>query len=220
MVGRRRACASPSFIRTPSRDRRRDRSTGRGDRLPRSLLDRGPDGEAAKEATVAAAAAGTALGPAGFTRSDVVVAVGGGATTDLAGFVAATWLRGVAVVHVPTTLLGMVDAAVGGKTGIDTAEGKNLVGAFHAPRGVLCDLDLLATLADPRTASAGSPRWSSAGFIADPADPATWSSRTQQRAAGPTGPHARELVERAVAVKARVVGDLRDLDGGRPAARS
>ena len=67
--------------------------------------------------------------------------VGGGATTDLGGFVAATWLRGVRVVHVPTTLLAMVDAAVGGKTGINTAAGKNLVGSFHEPAGVLCDLD-------------------------------------------------------------------------------
>src|SRR5207245_5286761 len=83
---------------------------------------------------------------AGFTRSDAVVSVGGGATTDLAGFVAATWLRGVRVVHLPTTLLGMVDAAVGGKTGINTAEGKNLVGAFHPPAGVLCDLAALETL--------------------------------------------------------------------------
>ncbi|MBD4603233.1 3-dehydroquinate synthase, partial [Xanthomonas citri pv. citri] len=65
---------------------------------------------------------------------------------DLAGFVAATWLRGIRVVHMPTTLLGMVDAAVGGKTGINTAEGKNLVGAFHNPAGVLADLDTLLTL--------------------------------------------------------------------------
>ena len=70
----------------------------------------------------------------------------GAPSTDLAGFVAATWLRGVRVVHVPTTLLGMVDAAVGGKTGINTAEGKNLVGAFHPPAGVLCDLATLETL--------------------------------------------------------------------------
>ncbi len=76
-----------------------------------------------------------------FTRSDAIVTVGGGATTDLGGFVAATWLRGVRVVHVPTTLLGMVDAAIGGKTGINTAAGKNLVGAFHEPAGVLCDLE-------------------------------------------------------------------------------
>ena len=98
-----------------------------------------PDGEAAKTAEVAADL-WSLLGRRGFTRSDAVVAVGGGATTDLAGFVAATWLRGIAVVHVPTTLLGMVDAAVGGKTAIDTTEGKNLVGAFHPPSGVLCDL--------------------------------------------------------------------------------
>src|SRR5205814_4556282 len=70
------------------------------------------------------------------------------ATTDVGGFVAATWLRGVRVVHVPTTLLGMVDAAVGGKTGINTGAGKNLVGSFHEPAGVLCDLDLLAGLPD------------------------------------------------------------------------
>ena len=97
-----------------------------------------------------------------MTRSDVVVGVGGGATTDLAGFVAATWLRGVRVVHVPTTLLGMVDAAVGGKTGINTAEGKNLVGAFHEPAGVLCDLAALRDPAARPTWWPGWPRWSSA----------------------------------------------------------
>ena len=103
------------------------------------------------------------LGQVGFTRTDAIVGVGGGATTDLAGFVAATWLRGVRVVHVPTTLLGMVDAAVGGKTGINTAAGKNLVGAFHPPAGVLCDLAALATLPEadyvagwPRSSRAAS----------------------------------------------------------------
>ncbi len=93
-----------------------------------------PDAESAKTVEVATRL-WTELGQRGFTRSDAVVAVGGGTVTDLAGFVAATWLRGVAVVHIPTTLLGMVDAAVGGKTGINTAEGKNLVGAFHEPSG-------------------------------------------------------------------------------------
>src|SRR6185437_10821232 len=88
-------------------------------------------------------------GVLGFTRSDAVVAVGGGATTDLGGFVAATWLRGVRVVHVPTTLLGMVDAAVGGKTAINSGAGKNLVGAFHQPAGVICDLTTLDTLPAP-----------------------------------------------------------------------
>ena len=94
--------------------------------------------------------AGRRSGQTGFTRTDVIVGVGGGATTDLAGFVAATWLRGVRWIAVPTTVLGMVDAAVGGKTGINTAEGKNLVGAFHPPAGVLCDLAALDSLAGQR----------------------------------------------------------------------
>lgn len=82
----------------------------------------------------------------GLTRADVVIGVGGGLVTDVAGFVAAVYHRGVAVVHVPTTLLGMVDAAVGGKTGVNLPEGKNLVGAFWQPSAVVCDTDLLATL--------------------------------------------------------------------------
>jgi 5-deoxy-5-amino-3-dehydroquinate synthase len=83
---------------------------------------------------------------AGLTRADCVVAIGGGVVTDVAGFAAATYHRGVAVVHVPTTLLGMVDAAIGGKTGVNLPEGKNLVGAFWQPTSVLCDLDALDTL--------------------------------------------------------------------------
>ena len=82
----------------------------------------------------------------GLTRGDAVVAVGGGVVTDTAGFAAASYHRGVPVVHVPTTLLGMVDAAIGGKTGVNLPEGKNLVGAFWQPAAVLCDLDALATL--------------------------------------------------------------------------
>jgi 3-dehydroquinate synthase len=167
-----------------------------------------PDNEVAKTAEVAAGLWAT-LGQHAFTRSDAVVAVGGGTVTDLAGFVAATWLRGVAVVHVPTTLLAMVDAAVGGKTGINTAEGKNLVGSFHEPAGVLCDLDALATLPRPDLV-AGLAEVIKAGFIADPrilelveADPdgaTRWD-----------GPHLRELVERAIAMKAEVVAaDLKE----------
>ena len=167
-----------------------------------------PDGEEVKSAEVAAFLWGV-LGQAGFTRSDAVVGVGGGAVTDLAGFVAATWLRGVRVVHVPTTLLGMVDAAVCGKTGINTAEGKNLVGAFHPPAGVLCDLTTLQSL--PRhDLLAGMAEVVKCGFVADPeildlieADPEAvgqWDA-----------PVVRELVERAVRVKADVVGqDLRE----------
>lgn len=82
----------------------------------------------------------------GLTRGDVVVAVGGGVVTDVAGFAAAVYHRGVPVVHVPTTLLGQVDAAIGGKTGVNLPEGKNLVGSFWQPEAVLCDTDVLATL--------------------------------------------------------------------------
>ncbi|HTR71265.1 MAG TPA: 3-dehydroquinate synthase [Mycobacteriales bacterium] len=138
-----------------------------------------------------------------LTRSDAIVAIGGGATTDTVGFAAATWLRGIRIVHVPTTLLGMVDAAVGGKTGINTAAGKNLVGAFHPPAGVVVDLDVLETLPDQEWVN-GMSEVVKAGFIADPvildlidADPAG--------ATVPGGPHARELIERSIAVKADIV---------------
>lgn len=183
------------------------------------LADRGyeahtlevPDGEQAKTSDVAASC-WAALGRIGMTRSDAVIGLGGGATTDLAGFVAGTWLRGVRCVLVPTTLLGMVDAAIGGKTGINTAEGKNLVGVFHPPAGVLCDLSMLATLPQADFV-AGLAEVVKAGFIADPvildaieSDPAA--------AARPDGPGVRELVERAVRMKARVVAaDLREAGG-------
>ncbi len=126
-----------------------------------------PEGEAAKTAAVAVQA-WERLGEAGFTRSDVVVTLGGGATTDMGGFIAATWLRGVRVVHVPTTVLAMVDAAVGGKTGMNTGAGKNLVGSFHEPAGVVCDLDLLTTLPHAELV-AGLGEVVKCGFIADPA---------------------------------------------------
>jgi 3-dehydroquinate synthase len=166
------------------------------------------EAEAAKDVHVAARL-WAVLGELAFTRTDAVVAVGGGTVTDLAGFVAATWLRGVAVVHVPTTLLAMVDAAVGGKTGINTAEGKNLVGAFHTPAGVVCDLDVLRTLPHADVV-AGLAEVLKCGFIADPrilelveADPVAatrWDA-----------PVLAELVERAVRVKAEVVAaDLRE----------
>ncbi|HEU5033056.1 MAG TPA: 3-dehydroquinate synthase [Spirillospora sp.] len=167
-----------------------------------------PDGEAAKEVGVLAGL-WSAFARAGMTRTDVVVGVGGGATTDLAGFAAASWLRGVRSVLVPTTLLGMVDAAVGGKTGINVPEGKNLVGAFHPPAGVLCDLATLVTMPHEDYIS-GLAEIIKAGFIADPkildlveSDP--------DGAASPTGPHTRELVERAIQVKADVVSaDLKE----------
>jgi 3-dehydroquinate synthase len=167
-----------------------------------------PDAEEGKTAAVAASC-WAVLGQAGFTRTDAVAAVGGGAVTDLAGFVAATWLRGVRVVQVPTTLLAMVDAAVGGKTGINTAEGKNLVGSFHPPAGVLCDLATLATL-PRRDLIAGLAEVTKTGLIADP----RILELVETDAAGATtwdSPVLRELVERSVAVKARVVTeDLRE----------
>ena len=167
-----------------------------------------PDAEAAKTAQVAARC-WSVLGVAGFTRTDAVVGLGGGATTDLAGFVAATWLRGVPLVNIPTSVLGMVDAAVGGKTGINLPEGKNLVGCFHEPRAVLCDLDLLASLPAAELAG-GLAEVVKCGFIADPvildrvqADPVA------VRTAGTDV--LREVLERAITVKARVVSaDLRE----------
>ena len=161
-----------------------------------------PDAEAGKELPVVGFI-WDVLGRIGIGRQDVVVSLGGGAATDVSGFAAATWLRGVDVVHVPTTLLGMVDAAVGGKAGINTDAGKNLVGSFHQPLAVLIDLATLASL--PRNEIvAGMAEIVKAGFIADPvildmieADP--------QAALDPTGTVLPELVRRAIAVKAEVV---------------
>ena len=154
-----------------------------------------PAGEAAKTVSVAADL-WSRLAAHRLSRSDVIVGVGGGATTDLAGFVAATWLRGVRLILVPTTLLAVVDAAVGGKTAVNIEAGKNLVGAFHPPAGVLADLAVLESLPSAEYVS-GLAEVIKAGFIADPAildlveaDPAG--------AVVPHGQHARELVERAV----------------------
>ena len=165
-----------------------------------------PDGEQAKDLSVAAHL-WDVLGQAGFTRTDAIVAVGGGATTDLAGFVAATWLRGVDVVHLPTTLLGMVDAAVGGKTGINTSAGKNLVGAFHEPVGVLCDLTALETLPRPDLVS-GLAEVVKVGFTHDP----RILELIEQD--GPDA-HLPELIQRAITVKAGVVADDLTEQGGR-----
>jgi 5-deoxy-5-amino-3-dehydroquinate synthase len=102
----------------------------------------------------------------GLTRADVVVAVGGGLVTDVAGFAAASFHRGVPVVHVPTTLLGMVDAAIGGKTGVNLPEGKNLVGAFWQPVAVVCDTEALATL-PPRELRSGRGELAKYHFLSD-----------------------------------------------------
>ena len=167
-----------------------------------------PAGEDAKQLAVAAVL-WDELAEVGITRTDALVSVGGGATTDVVGFAASTWLRGVRVVHVPTTLLAMVDAAVGGKTGINTNAGKNLVGAFHPPAGVLVDLDVLATLPRPEWVN-GMAEVVKAGFIADPRILELIESDTD--AAGrPDGVQARDLIEHAIVMKAAVVSaDLRE----------
>ena len=149
------------------------------------------------------------LGAAGFTRNDLVVAVGGGAVTDLSGFVASSWLRGIDWVAVPTTLAAMVDAAVGGKTGINSEYGKNLIGSFYSPISVLVDTSWLDSLSD-RDFAAGLAEVIKSGFIADReivdllidkdlADVRDDKSLTL------------ELITRTVAVKAKVVsGDFRE----------
>ncbi len=161
-----------------------------------------PDAEAGKDLPVVGFI-WEVLGRIGLGRKDALVSLGGGAATDVAGFAAATWLRGVSIVHVPTTLLAMVDAAVGGKTGINTEAGKNLVGAFHQPLAVVADLVTLETL-PPNEIVAGMAEVVKAGFIADPvilelieADP--------QAALDPKGDVLRELIVRSVKVKADVV---------------
>ena len=161
-----------------------------------------PDAEAGKDLQVVAFL-WEVLGRIGIDRKDAIVSLGGGAATDVAGFAAATWLRGVDIVHVPTTLLAMVDAAIGGKTGINTDAGKNLVGAFHQPAAVVVDLAVLQTL-PPNELVAGMAEVVKAGFIADPvilemieADP--------EAAVDPSGVILPELIRRAIAVKATVV---------------
>ncbi len=167
-----------------------------------------PAGERAKDISVATAL-WSRLAAHRMSRSDAIIGLGGGAVTDLAGFVAATWLRGVRVVLVPTTLLAIVDAAVGGKAAVNIAAGKNLVGAFHPPAGVLADLDMLASLPAPEYVS-GMAEVIKAGFIADPVI-LDLIERDPADAAAPGGPHERELVERAIRMKAAVVAaDLRE----------
>lgn len=169
-----------------------------------------PDAEDGKDLAVAGYA-WEVLGRIGMTRSDVVLSLGGGAVTDFAGFVAATWMRGVRVMHIPTTLLGMVDAAVGGKTGINTDAGKNLVGCFHEPSAVFADLATLETL--PRNELvAGMAEVVKTGFIADPVI-LDLIERDPEAAVDPTGSVLEELIIRSIKVKASVVAaDLKESD--------
>lgn len=174
-----------------------------------------PEGESSKDLSVVARA-WDLMGEERIGRKDTVVTFGGGATTDLGGFLAATWTRGIQVVHLPTSLLAMVDASVGSKTGINTAAGKNLVGAFHDPRAVLIDLNYLATLPAEEYV-AGLAEVVKAGFIGDEeilrlveANP---KLGVREWGTGEGRDVLAELVVRSVQLKARVVGEDR-LEGG------
>src|SRR6266702_3055082 len=163
-----------------------------------------PDGEDAKRlAVVSDLYQRLAAIPA--HRPDPLVALGGGATTDVAGFTAATWLRGVPLVNLPTTLLGMVDAAIGGKTAVDLPAGKNLAGAFHQPVAVAADLDTLASLPAAELRS-GMAEVIKAGLIADPALAAACGRNASEAIGEPPDLDAlAPLVEAAIRVKAAVV---------------
>ena len=172
-----------------------------------ALLAEVPAAEAAKRVEVAAFC-WDIMGQADFQRNDAVIGLGGGSTTDLSGFVAATWLRGIRSILIPTTLLGMVDAAIGGKTGINTQEGKNLVGAFHLPHQVFIDLDTLHSL--PRNELlAGMAEVAKYGFIEDP-----WILEAIEsgEAATDVGSDTfKEIIQRSVAIKERITtADFRE----------
>lgn len=158
------------------------------------------------------------LGEEGFTRSDAVVGVGGGAATDLAGFVAATWMRGVRYVNCPTSLLAMVDASTGGKTGINTPQGKNLVGSFYTPAGVLADMRALVTLPNDIFIE-GLGEVAKSGFIRDPEILSILESHADELRGfdgssflgTPLEDVVAELIERTVTVKAyHVSSDLKE----------
>ena len=131
----------------------------------------------------------------GLTRSDAIVGIGGGSTTDLAGFVAATWLRGISWYAIPTSLAGMVDAAIGGKTGVNSAHGKNLIGSFNSPHSVIIDYSFLSSLSS-RDFNAGMAEVIKAGFIANP--------KILELAADAKA-NVKELIWLSIEVKARVV---------------
>lgn len=161
-----------------------------------------PDGEAAKSPQ-SIAKMWDWMGAAGFTRSDVVVAIGGGTITDVAGFVSATWMRGIDWIAVPTTLAGMVDASVGGKTGINSEYGKNLIGSFHSPQKVIIDSNWLSTLPS-RDIAAGLAEVIKTGFIADSSILELLQTFDLERDKN-NFEIMNQLIEKSVAVKARVV---------------
>lgn len=161
-----------------------------------------PDGEAGKTSSTLIKIWDW-LGAAGFTRSDLIVGIGGGAVTDFAGFAAASWLRGLDWIAIPTTVAGAVDAAIGGKTAINSDYGKNLIGAFHSPIKVIIDLDWFTSLTD-RDFAAGLAEVVKCGFIADGniLDLIRGKTVTEIRKDQAL---VKELVERSVKVKGEVV---------------
>ncbi|CAN5201542.1 3-dehydroquinate synthase [soil metagenome] len=178
----------------------RDQLAGRYE----ALLAEVPDAEDAKRVEVAAFC-WQIMGQTDFTRTDAVIGFGGGATTDLAGFVAATWLRGVTLVQVPTSVAGMVDAAVGGKAGITTSEGKHLVGSFYAPAAVIADLDVLDTL--PRNEIlAGFAEIVKCGFIGEP-EILDIIEADVERVTDPASDEFRRVLELSIRLKAQVVAE-------------
>jgi len=161
-----------------------------------------PDGESAKTAQ-SVVDLWNWFGKNGFTRSDVVVGIGGGTVTDLTGFAAATWLRGIDWIAVPTTVAGMVDAAIGGKTGINSEFGKNLIGSFNSPQAVIIDTNWLQSL-PIRDFAAGIAEVVKCGFIADKEILDLLDGKEIQEVKNDNN-LVVELISRSVAVKARVV---------------
>lgn len=162
-----------------------------------------PDGESGKSSEVIVNI-WQKLGELGLNRNDLIIGIGGGTVTDLAGFAAATWLRGIDWVAIPTTVAGMVDAAIGGKTGINSSHGKNLIGSFHSPAAVLIDLDWIETLSE-RDVAAGMAEVVKCGFIADPKILDLLAHKSLKDVCNDRELQM-ELIHRAVSVKANVVG--------------
>src|SRR5205807_7989760 len=135
-------------------------------------------------------------------RDAAIIALGGGVVGDIAGFVAATYLRGIPLVQMPTTLLAMIDSSIGGKTGVDVPAGKNLVGAFQQPRLVIADLDVLGTLAPPQLA-AGLAEAIKHGAVAD-AEYFTFLEREHETIRAKVPEQLERLAARAIEIKAQV----------------
>lgn len=167
-----------------------------------------PDGEAGKSSATLNKIWDW-LGAAGFTRSDLIIGIGGGAVTDFAGFAAASWLRGIDWIAIPTTVAGAVDAAIGGKTAINSEYGKNLIGAFHSPTAVIIDVSWFDSISD-RDFAAGLAEVVKAGFISDAKilELIGTSEISDLRTNRDT---VIELITRAIKVKAKVVSsDFRE----------